>query len=123
MSSFLQKISLLGHFWQEKNNFTIFRWNLLLLVDQFVILIFKFGDLPPQIPLYFSLPWGESQLSPSIHIIYLPIFSVMVTLINSFWAAMLVKTNPLFSKLLIIFSLIFSFFISLALFQIVFLVS
>lgn len=123
MASFLQKISLLGHFWQEKNNFTIFRWTLFFIAAQVVILFFKFNDLPPQIPFYFSLPWGESQLASSTAIIYLPIFSIIITLLNSFWAAMLVKTNSLFSKLLIVFSLIFSFFSSLAVFQIVFLVS
>jgi hypothetical protein len=123
MTSFLQKISLLGHFWQEKNNFTIFRFNLSLIAVQIIILIFKFNNLPPQIPFYFSLPWGESQLASSTNIIYLPIFSILITIINGFWAAMLVKTNPLFSKLLIVFSLIFSFFSLFSVSQIVFLVS
>lgn len=123
MSSFLQKISLLGHFWQEKSNFTIFRFNFLLIVGQVAILIFKFNSLPPQIPLYFSLPWGDSQLATSTNIIYLPVFSLLITILNGFWAAMLVKTNPLFSKLLVVFSLIFSFFSLFAVFQIVSLVS
>ncbi len=123
MVSLIQKISLLGHFWQEKNNFTIFRFNLCLIALQIIILFFKFNNLPPQIPFYFSLPWGESQLASSTNLIYLPIYSILITILNGFWAAMLVKNNQLFSKLLIVFSLVFSFFSLFSVFQIVFLVS
>lgn len=52
--------------------------------------IFKFGSLPPQIPLFYSLPWGEDQLVDFWFILLLPIllhifFFLNIYLYNKFF--------------------------------------
>jgi hypothetical protein len=117
------QISALGKFWQEKINSQIFRWNLILIIFQLTYLFYRFNSLPQQVPLYYSLPWGDAQLTHASSLFLLPTFSIVVGLINHLIAAFFFNSNPLFSRLLIIFSLIFSLLSSIALFQIINLIS
>ncbi len=119
---FLQ-FSILGNFWQEKVNRNLFRWNLLLIIFQLIFLLIKFNDLPQQVPLYYSLPWGEGQLASAASLFLLPTFSIMVLLLNNLIATFFLKTIPLFSYLLIIFSLFFSFLSTISLVKIISLIS
>lgn len=121
-SLFLQ-ISVLGSFWQEKVNYHLFRWNLLLIIFQLTLLIIKFNSLPAQVPLYYSLPWGEEQLAAAASLFLLPTFSIVVLLVNNLIATFFLKTTPLFSRLLTVFSLVFSLLSSITLTRIIILIS
>jgi len=116
-------ISKIGLFWQEKSNGTIFRWNLFFLFSQLIILFIKYTDLPPQIPLFYSEPWGGAQLTTSTSIFFLPLFSFIVLVTNNFLATSFFKSIPLLSKLLVVVSLIFTLYSTIALYQIISLIS
>jgi hypothetical protein len=109
----------LGKFWQQRNNGQIFRSNLLVITVQIVYLIYKFNDLPPQVPLYYSLPWGESQLASASQLFFLPTFSIIFGLINNLLAATIFAKITLLSKLLVITSLLISILSSVTLYQII----
>lgn len=121
--SFLTKISyqlsLLGRFWQEKINGQVFRWNLIFIFGQLIYLIIRFNDLPPLVPLFFSLSWGEGQLAPASSLFILPTLAIAVLLINNLMAALLLRSLTLLSRLLIIFSLIFSFMSAVSVIRII----
>jgi len=125
--SFFKSISLqfsfLGRFWQEKINNVIFRWNLFFIICQLVVIFFKFNSLPPKVPLYYSLPWGESQLGNASSLFLLPIFSIVILLLNNLLSNFFLKSIPLLSRLLVIVSVIFSFFLTFSLLKIVLLVA
>ncbi|MBP9817501.1 hypothetical protein KBC75_01940 [Candidatus Shapirobacteria bacterium] len=123
MNKVLKSLSVLGKFWQEPQITKIFRWNLLTIILQIVTLLFKYFDLPPQIPLFYSQPWGESQLASNSFIILLPLFSLLILIINNLTAAFIASRSILFSRILTICSLIFSLIILYSIFNIVFLVS
>ncbi|MFA6368862.1 MAG: hypothetical protein WCX20_00580 [Candidatus Shapirobacteria bacterium] len=122
-NSFFSQISILGNFWQEKINQFLFRWNIILIVLQLAILIIKFNSLPQQVPLYYSLPWGEGQLAAAASLFLLPTFSIIILLLNNLIATFFLKIIPLFSRLLPIFSLIFSLLSSISLIRIIILIS
>jgi len=122
-NSFFSQISILGNFWQEKINQLLFRWNIILIVLQLAILIIKFNSLPQQVPLYYSLPWGEGQLAAAASLFLLPTFSIIILLLNNLIATFFLKIIPLFSRLLPIFSLIFSLLSSISLIRIIILIS
>ena len=122
-NSLFSQISVLGSFWQEKINHHLFRWNLLLIIFQLTLLIFKFNSLPGQVPLYYSLPWGEGQLASAVSLFLLPTFSIIILLLNNLIATFFLKTIPLFSRLLTVFSLIFSFLSAISLTRIITLIS
>jgi hypothetical protein len=113
------KLATLGKFWQEPVNSQALRWNLLFILTGLIYLFFRFNDLPPTVPLYFSLPWGESELAPAVNLFILPGFSIVITLINYFLAIFLLDGNRLLSRLLVIFSSLFSCLSLVALFEII----
>ncbi len=121
--TFSKSISRIGLFWQEKVNGQLFRWNIFLILFQFALLFIKFNSLPPQIPLYYSQPWGETRLAPVSSIFLLPLFSILVAFLNNLLAIFFLKSQQLLSRLLIVFSLLFSFLITFTLFQITNLIS
>ena len=98
-NSLFTQISILGSFWQEKINHHLFRTNLFLIIFQLIILVVKFGDLPGQVPLYYSLPWGEGQLASAASLFLLPTFSSIILLLNNLIATFFLKTTILFSRL------------------------
>lgn len=116
-------LSKLGSSWQDRINNLLFRLNLALVIFQYLILALKFSQLPDQLPLYYSLSWGESQLTTSSQLFLLPIISTIVFITNHFFASFLFSQDRLLSRLLIIFSLIVSVFIGYSLTKIIFLVS
>lgn len=117
------QISTLGLFWQEKVNGKIFRWNIVFILAQLAFIVFKFNNLPGQLPLYYSLPWGESQLASASSLFLLPTFSIVLLLLDNFFASLFLKTIPLLSRLLITISLLFSIFAFITLFRIITLIS
>jgi hypothetical protein len=123
VSNIFQPLASLGSFWQGKVNAKIFRWNLIFIITQIAFLFWKFNLLPPQIPLYYSLPWGKSQLTQASLLFILPTISLILLLINNLFAISLIKTSLLLSRILLAISLIFSFLSLVALIHIVYLIT
>lgn len=119
--SLFYSLSLLGKFWQEKVNATLIRWIILFIILQLVILFFTFSTLPSQVPLYYSLPWGESRLAPVSNLFLFPLYSVLMFIINSVFAMIYSQKMKLLSQLLIISSLLFSLFSLVGLSRIIYL--
>jgi len=41
-----------------------------------------YRQLPPQVPLFYSLPWGERQLVSPSTLLFLPSLSLVILVIN-----------------------------------------
>jgi len=119
----LNTLTILGKFWQEKFNWRIVRWNGLLIILQLLYLTVKFDSLPAVVPLYYSLPWGKSRLAPASSLFLLPSLSLGVALLDSLLAAVYLATFRLASRLLVLFSMIFSLLSLVTLLQIINLVA
>jgi hypothetical protein len=122
-NNIFKPLSDLGKFWQEKANAKIFKWNLFFIVLQISFLFWKFSSLPPEVPLYYSLPWGQSQLSSASSLFILPTISLVLLLINHLFAISLAKTSILLSRLLVVVSLIFSLLSLITILQIVYIIT
>ncbi len=112
-------LSMLGSFWQEKENGHIFRWNIFIIFIQLISIIYYYNELPRQVPIFLSLPWGEKQLGNTITILLLPTFSFVFFILNNILSLFYLKKAPLLAKLLIIFSLIFSIFAIITIYHII----
>lgn len=123
LTPIIQPLSSLGHFWQQKINSRILRWNLFFICLQIGILIWKFTSLPPQVPLFYSLPWGNSQLTNNSSLFLLPTISIVILFIDNLFSVSFFKNLPLLSRLSITTSLLVSFFTTITLFKIIFLIS
>ena|SRR3989344_7569869 len=55
---------------------------LILLLAEFGFLGVNFRRLPPVVPLYYSLPWGEEQLANIIYLFIIPASAILFFSIN-----------------------------------------
>lgn len=70
------------------------------LIVALFFLAFFWPSLPPELPLFYSKPWGRSQLAPS-YLVALPlILSALLLFANSIFAQA-VDGYPLIKKMLI----------------------
>lgn len=101
------------NFYQSQDKI-IFWANFLSLVFALIILIIlgvNFKNLPPKLPLFYSLPWGENRLISSSQFIILPILIVLVTLINLTTSWHLHSSQLLIKRILAASSLVVSLLI------------
>lgn len=118
-SFFANLLGSLGKIWLEKSVSTQIRVSLVLIASQLGLIIFSYAKLPPQIPLFFSRPWGEQQLVQPLLIIILPIFSLVFLIINSLIASMFLDKEKFLSQILTFGAALFSLFNSIALIKII----
>ena len=79
-------------------------------------------NLPPQIPLFYSLPWGEEQLAPSIALLLLPLGIFLIALLNSFLIMASLSKYFLAAKILIWITVCLIFLTGVNLVKVVFLI-
>ncbi|MFA6007244.1 MAG: hypothetical protein WC784_01185 [Candidatus Shapirobacteria bacterium] len=113
----------LGKFWQNSSNSRLLRFNIFLFILQIILILWFFNQLPPQVPLFFSQNWGSAWLTSSTYIFILPLFSLLVMLLNYFLALYFYQKKFLLSQLLVVFSFIISIFSTISLIEIIKLVT
>ncbi len=89
----------------------LFRLSVLTFIFITISILFtiiKFSDLPPVVPVFNQLPWGEDRLSERVGI-FLPI-AVMILIFgtNSVASAMIYEKTPLISRMLSVTSFLVS---------------
>lgn len=104
-----------------------FRWSLvgsiLLSIVTTVFLLLRFSHLPPVIPLFYSLPWGEAQLAaPQILVVVVAGFSLLYVL-NFVIAFFLYTVFPFFARLICVGTLLLALLVNFSLVQILLLVT
>jgi len=109
--------------WQFKKFKMAIRAFLLFFTLSLLIIILKWPSLPPEVPLFYSLPWGEEQLATPFELLLLPITSLVAFVLNFFFASIFLEKEPWLCRILILTSTIFSFLSMFTLIKIVFLIT
>lgn len=95
--------------------------SLFLISLSILLIVFKYREIPPQVPLFYNLPWGEQQLANKFFLFLLPFFSLLFLSLNT----LLARKNQedfFISKLLVTGALLFTILSMIALAKIIFLV-
>jgi len=74
----------------------LFVANLILVLSFFI----RFSSLPPQIPLFYSLPWGEDQLADNWMIFILPITMDLLFFVNYYVYSKYFQGNVFIKKII-----------------------
>lgn len=119
MSHLIEALASLGKLWLEPAVAKIIRLSVLIIIAQIGIIILFFSQLPPQLPLYYSRPWGESQLAPTHHLFLLPGLSLSFLLLNSGLAVLFIEKKKFLSICLAWTSLIVAGLALIALIKII----
>lgn len=90
----------------------------LLVGSGLIFLAINFSSLPPEVPLFFSRPWGKEQLGQRWQLILLPIFSLIIAIINTLLAAVFIKEERLLARLLVWTAVIVGLVLAVALIKI-----
>jgi hypothetical protein len=90
-----------------------------LLAILFLTSLIFFWRLPPQIPLFYSRPWGDKQLSSPVFLFWLTGISLLVLIINSMVAIFVFNKEKLLSKMLFWINTLFIFLIDVAVLKVV----
>jgi hypothetical protein len=82
----------------------IIRWgmtfSLLLLILQILIIAFFFFQLPPVIPLFNQLPWGDTRLGIKYELFLPLVMVILFFLFNYFLLKKLYLPMPLVSRII-----------------------
>lgn len=81
-------------------------------------LFLKRSVLPPEVPLFYTREWGETQLTSPKNLWILPFGAAVILIINTFLANFFFRREKLFSKILILTSSLVSLLSALALLRI-----
>lgn len=84
---------------------------LAILIMASIALFYK--SLPPFIPLYNQLPWGELRLGVKIAIFTPVLIGLSIVIINCILVSVLYQKIPLVCRILSVTSLLISIFLSL----------
>lgn len=76
-------------------------------------------SLPPRLPLFYSLAWGDSQLANGQQLFIIPATIVLITLFNLIISWQLHPSQVFFKKILLFSSLLVSIILTITFFKIV----
>lgn len=98
---------------------------LLIAADVIMAAVFawKFQQLPEQIPLFYSHPWGEPQIADYWYIVILPILMHTIILLNSYIVKKYLSEDNLFKKTFKIMNIFFIIIFTSIFLKIIFLVT
>lgn len=92
-----------------------------LIIHIFVVALF-YPNLPPYVPFFNSMPWGEARLIPSVLVLSVPIMILTVFIMNFSISIQFYNKLPLIVRILQFNTALFIFLSFLAYVQIIFLV-
>ena len=72
----------------------------LILIVQLAVLI-VFNRVPPQVPFFYTRPWGEAQIADKRVLLIFALASLLIGLIGLFFSIKLYKLDQVLSRLLI----------------------
>ena len=112
-----------GSFFSQRSMKIVLYGGAILIGIQILLLILKWGNLPPQLPLYYSRPWGDEQIAPRLFVSIFPIISIICLLINTMLARVFFYTENLLSTVLLWSAMLVVILSSIGFIKILFLVS
>ena len=82
------------------------------------LLLWQYNNLPPQVPLFYSRPWGEAQLATPLGLILLPGLTFLVLMINALLAGVVFTSFKLLARMLLVGSALTGFLATFSLIRI-----
>ncbi len=91
-----------------KRDFLVKFLPIILCLPWAIFILFMGRFLPQQLPLFYSLPWGENQLATPLQFLILPSMAICISLINLLIYWHLHHSQILFKKIILGISFIFT---------------
>lgn len=98
-------------FSQIKYDKLIFRGfiiNFLMIVITTLYILVSFRNLPPFLPLFNQMPWGEERIAQTAWIFVIPLISLLIFIFNLIYSEVTYSKTPLVPRMLVITSFLVS---------------
>ena len=82
--------------------------NGVFIIASVIFILFSYGSLPPFIPIFNQLPWGDRRLGPTLTIFIPVLVAILILIANVFTSTFVYKKTPLIARMLIATSLLAS---------------
>src|SRR3989338_551510 len=93
----------------DRFSFSILIFCILSILAQISLILVSWGKLPPELPLFYSRPWGEAILASPLFLWILPTVAAFLTIANFSIAIFWLRTNYFLTRVLIIFTALIAF--------------
>jgi hypothetical protein len=94
---------------QDKVFAFVFLFCVISILSQGSLIVASWSKLPPQVPLLYSLPWGEKILADPYFLWLLPTLATFFIILNIFIAILVAKENLFLTKALYLTNFVISF--------------
>ena len=84
----------------DKTTNIAFLLTIILIIATFIFTIFFYRHLPPFIPVFNQLPWGEERLWETLTIFVPILTSSLIFILNLITSTLIYKKIPLVSRML-----------------------
>lgn len=84
-----------------------------------MVILFGMRSLPPQLPLFYSLSWGDNQLATHREFLLIPAIIIVITVFNSVISWQLHPSQSFFKKILLFSPLVISLLFTITFIKII----
>jgi hypothetical protein len=99
----------------------LLKWNLILLAVIWLLYAIAYQFLPPEIPLLYSLPWGQDQLVKKSFLLFLPISASILSIINIRLSSLALNKETLLTLIILWVQVVCNLLIIISLLKTIFL--
>lgn len=96
-------------FLNDKTSFWSFLVSIIFVLLQVLLIAFYWRRLPPEIPLFYSKPWGSAMLSHLLFIWIIPALSFFFIFVNFCIVIFFLQENKFLNRVLCVTSLLIGF--------------
>jgi len=80
-----------------------------IIILTLAYILFVFRNLPPVLPIFNQLPWGDQRLGEKTAIFFPELLVVVIFIVNLFLSAQVYSKTPLLARMLAITSFVVAF--------------
>ncbi|OGY18957.1 MAG: hypothetical protein A2784_02395 [Candidatus Chisholmbacteria bacterium RIFCSPHIGHO2_01_FULL_48_12] len=95
------------------------KWLVALAIGSGMMVAVTYRRLPPEIPLWFSRPWGAAQLAPKLWVVILPGSMLLISIGAIVAARMVDQKERLLAQMIMGGSIVIDFLLAYALLRII----
>jgi hypothetical protein len=93
------------------------------VIISILFIVWRWGQLPSLVPLWYSRPWGADQLAPPIWLFLLPLGGLLIYFINLALSMYITAQYLIFTQMLFLSSLLVNILSLVTLVKILFLIT
>ena len=93
---------------RDKFSLAVLIFSILSILAQGVLILISWKKLPPELPLFYSQPWGEKMLARPLFLLILPTTAFIFVVVN-YWILLSTGENIFLRRIIISFTFLGSF--------------